>query len=69
MALSLVQFRDGDGRRGVAAVLHGETRRVQDVESTLTLAQRALAAGRSLLEEITVAGLGAPPIQVEVKVL
>ena len=59
MALSLLQFRDSQGARGVAAVQDGAARQVQGATSVLALAKAALAAGRTLAAEIEAAGLGA----------
>jgi hypothetical protein len=59
MTMSLVQFRDADGVRGVA-VLDGQgvARRVPGVRSTLALALEALVRGHSLAEAIGDAGEG-----------
>jgi hypothetical protein len=57
MPTSLVQFVDAAGRRGVA-VLRGidPPQRLAGVESVRALAEAALAAGHSLVEQIAVAG-------------
>ena len=58
MSLSLVQYRDADGTRAVAAVdAAGSARRVVGVASVLALAQSALSAGHSLDAAVTAAGL------------
>ena len=50
MTCSLVQFRKDDGTRGVAAIQGGGVPRVvPGATTTLALAQRALAEGRTLL--------------------
>ena len=59
MPLSLVQFREPSGVRGVAA-LEGEggAHRVPGVESVVGLARRALAAGHGLAGAVALAGKG-----------
>ncbi|MES2337220.1 MAG: AraD1 family protein [Pseudomonadota bacterium] len=58
MTISLVQFRDGDGR-GVAVIgADGGAHRVAGATTTLDLAHRALAEGRTL-SDLAVAGQGA----------
>jgi hypothetical protein len=60
MGMSLVQFRDAAGARGVAALdQNGAASRVAGTDTILALAHAALGAGRSLQEEVT-AGLGDP---------
>jgi hypothetical protein len=49
MSIRLVQLRDSDGRRAVAALeADGSARRLEGVESTYALAREALAEGVSL---------------------
>ena len=57
LTLSLVQFRDAAGRRGVAALRDGVAQRVPGAESTLALACSALAAGQGLAEAVEAAGM------------
>jgi hypothetical protein len=57
MALTLVQLRDQDGCRRVAAQVDGAARLVRGVETTLGLASAALAGGTSLTEVIAAKGL------------
>ncbi|WP_420138873.1 AraD1 family protein [Sphingomonas sp.] len=53
MALSLIQFRDGEGRRGVAVLVDGAPPRVlKNVTSVRELAKAALVAGNSLKDQI-----------------
>jgi hypothetical protein len=59
MRLSLLQFRDSAGLRGVAAL--GEDRiprRVNGATTTRALAQGAIDAGHSLADAVAAAGLG-----------
>jgi hypothetical protein len=59
LSLSLVQFRDPDGRRGVAAIdVQGVARRVRNTESVIELARGAIAAGQGLADAVETAGLG-----------
>ncbi|WBO23231.1 GguC family protein [Sphingomonas abietis] len=58
MALSLIQFRDSDGTRGVAALDDTGAHRVAGATSVLELAKAAIAAGQSLAEAIAAAGDG-----------
>ena len=48
MVLSLVQYRDASGVRGVAAIRDGSVTTVPGATSTLALAQRALAEGTTI---------------------
>lgn len=59
MGLSLVQYVEADGRRGVAALEGGLARTVPGARSVLDLARQALAAGRTLSEARAAAGEGA----------
>lgn len=60
MTLSLIQFRRTDGTRGVAALRDGgAAAEVPGAGSTLSLARRALAEGRSLADAVAAAGTGA----------
>ncbi|WP_294393358.1 AraD1 family protein [uncultured Sphingomonas sp.] len=60
MPLTLIQFKDAAGARGVAAILdRAEPRRVTGVTTTLELAQAALATGTGL-EAVATARLGDP---------
>lgn len=59
MTFSLVQFRDAQGQRGVAALQDDAAHVVAGVSTTLELAQRALGAGQSLAEAAAAAGQGA----------
>ncbi len=55
MSLSLVQFRDPSGARGVAALeSEGGAYRVSGVELVVELARKALAAGTGLAEAVAV---------------
>jgi hypothetical protein len=54
--MSLIQFRDADGTRGVAVLGDEGARRVPGHESVVALARTALAAGRSLAETAADAG-------------
>jgi hypothetical protein len=57
--MRLVQFRETDGRRALAALAEdGSARLVQGVATTYELAQKAIAAGQSLEAAINQAGLG-----------
>jgi hypothetical protein len=56
--LSLVQYRDAQGRRGVAALRDGQAWAVPGARTTLALAQAALAAGQGLAEAVAAAGEG-----------
>ncbi|PAX08330.1 AraD1 family protein [Sphingomonas lenta] len=68
--LSLVQFRDADGARGVAALGDDRAaRRVEGVASVLTLAERALEAGLDLAGAVARQGLGGPVDLSEVALL
>jgi hypothetical protein len=59
MTLSLIQYRDADGVRGVAALRDGGTPHiVRGVQTTLALARRALADGTTLAEFVSTAGEG-----------
>jgi hypothetical protein len=58
MSLSLVQFRDAHGGRGVAAIQGGACRRVPGVETVLALAKRAIIAGHGLANAVAAAGVG-----------
>lgn len=60
MALSLIQYRDAAGVRGVAAMRDGIARTMPGAASTLGLAQEALAAGITLAEIVERAGAGDP---------
>ncbi|WP_346015444.1 AraD1 family protein [Sphingomonas sp. GC_Shp_1] len=62
MLLSLVQFRDAAGARGVAAFTDGDgaPRRVTGATTTLALAEAAIAAGHGLAAAVEQAGLGEP---------
>ena len=60
MTLALIQFRDADGTRGVAAVRDGgPALRVPGATTTLALAQSAAAAGESLAQRVDQLGRGA----------
>lgn len=60
MTLSLIQFRAGDGTRGVAAIRDGSAPTiVPDATTTLELAQRAIDQGTSLAALIDACGEGA----------
>ena len=54
----LLQRRVPDGNREVLASIDGETRTVLNVQSTLELAQKAIASGRTLQETAEQAGFG-----------
>jgi hypothetical protein len=56
VTLSLIQFRDIDGTRGVAAFDEAGPRRLRGIRTTLELAQTALASGRTLAQAIAAAG-------------
>ena len=59
MSLSLVQYRDSAGARGVAALgADGPPRTVPGVESVLALARSARAAGQTLAQACAAAGAG-----------
>jgi len=59
MRLSLLQFRDSSGSRGVAALGEDRTpRRVTGATTTRALAQGAIDAGHSLADAVAAAGLG-----------
>jgi hypothetical protein len=59
MTLSLVQFQDSDGQRGVAAISDGSpARRVQGTESVLAFAQAALESGRGMAAQLSANGFG-----------
>ncbi|MEN2787234.1 AraD1 family protein [Sphingomonas qilianensis] len=61
MTISLVQFRGGDGARGVAVIgADDQPRIVPGATTTLALAQAAIVAGRSLGDIVAAAGEGAP---------
>jgi hypothetical protein len=60
MAPRLVQVREPDGARRVAAVDDGSARLVEGVETTLQLASFALAEGATLAAAVRSKGLGAP---------
>jgi len=55
---SLVQFRDPDGRRGVAAIFADGARIIPGAVTTIALAQQALAQDRTLAEMVGAAGQG-----------
>ncbi|HEX8445692.1 MAG TPA: AraD1 family protein [Sphingomonas sp.] len=60
MRLSLVQYRDADGVRGVAAIREdGQARMVPGAVSVRALALDAMAAGRGLADAVAAAGDGA----------
>ena len=59
MALRLLQHRAADGARHVILADGAQARFVTGVETTLELAQRAIAAGTSLAQAAQAAGLGA----------
>jgi hypothetical protein len=48
MSISLVQFRDATGNRGVAVLQGSAARRIAEVETVLALAERALDEGTTL---------------------
>jgi hypothetical protein len=53
MPLSLIQFQESEGGRGVAAIEDGAPARiVEGVETVVELAMAALASGRSLANEV-----------------
>jgi hypothetical protein len=54
--LSLVQFRDAQGQRGVAVLRGSGARRVQGASSTLELAKEALKSGQGLAALIDASG-------------
>lgn len=56
MALALIQYRDGDGRRRVAASLGGSAYAIPNVDSVYGLALAAAAAGQSLAERVSALG-------------
>jgi hypothetical protein len=57
--LSLLQFREPSGARGVAALEgEGDAHRVPGVESVVELARKALAAGTDLAGAVSAAGRG-----------
>jgi hypothetical protein len=59
VALSLVQFRDGAGHRGVAVIVDGATPRVlEGVTSVRALAKAVIAEGTSLQDQIAAHGSG-----------
>jgi hypothetical protein len=58
MTLSLIQFRDRQGARGVAALGEDGARRVPGHTTVLELARAALAAGQSLAAAVLAAGVG-----------
>ena len=58
MTLSLIQFRDRQGARGVAALSKDGARRVPGHTTVLELARTALAAGQSLAAAVLAAGVG-----------
>jgi hypothetical protein len=59
MRLSLVQYRDAAGVRGVAAIRDdGVARAVTGAESVRTLALGAIAAGQTLADAVDAAGAG-----------
>ncbi|USI71910.1 AraD1 family protein [Sphingomonas morindae] len=58
MVLSLVQFRDATGARGVAALRDGAARIVPGVESVRALALDAIARGIGLADAVAAAGEG-----------
>lgn len=60
MGLSLVQYADAEGRRGVAVLDGSGIRTVPEVRGVLDLARRALASGHGLEAEVAGAGRGAP---------
>ncbi len=60
MTMSLVQFRDGEGDRGVAVLDDGGARRVSSVSTTLELARAALDAGLTMQAWIEGQGAGEP---------
>ncbi len=61
MTISLVQYVDARGVRGVAVLRNGaDPRTVPGATSVLTLARAALAGGTSLAEAVKAAGEGAP---------
>jgi hypothetical protein len=61
VTLTLLQFRDADGRRGVASIRDaGSPRRVHGASTTLALAQEAFRRGESLEASMARHGEGAP---------
>jgi len=58
VVLSLVQFRDADGARGVARLEDGGARRIAGATSVLDLARAAIGAGQGLAEIVAAAGDG-----------
>lgn len=59
MTLSLIQFRDADGARHVAALSDdGQARIVPGFTSVIALARNALKAGQTLAQAIEAAGMG-----------
>lgn len=56
--MRLIQYTTGDGGRGVARVEDGKAVAVKGVATVVALAQRAIAAGRSLDDAVEVAGIG-----------
>lgn len=59
MSLSLLQYREVDGRRRIAAIVdRGEARVVENIESVYALAQAAIAARSTLAEMMARARLG-----------
>ena len=59
MALRLIQYRDAQGARAVAARIDGGgARQIQGVTSTYALAMAAITAGRQLEAQVQAQGLG-----------
>jgi hypothetical protein len=59
LQMRLVQFREVDGQRALAALAEdGSARLVQGAATTYELAQKAIAAGQSLEAAVNQAGLG-----------
>ncbi|WP_116090357.1 AraD1 family protein [Sphingomonas crusticola] len=70
MSLSLVQFQDADGGRGVAVVAQGSApRRVLATDSLRALALAALNSGRGLADQVAANGVGEPVDLSEVRLL
>ena len=59
MTLSLVQFREANGSRGVAALEDGQAHVVPGATTVLEFATAALAAGNGLAQAVAAAGEGA----------
>jgi hypothetical protein len=70
VTLSLIQYVDRTGRRGVAAIRDGgPALEVPDAASTLVLARSAMRTGQSFEEEITRKGVGSPVDLAKVRLL